>query len=141
MSIAAVLAPVFALIALTFALHYWMGLARLSKIRRGEVKTRDIALREPNWPARVTQIGNAFHNQLELPLLFYVLVAFALITRQADFLFVIMSWLFVALRLVHAFIFVTSHRVRQRFFAFAEGSAVLLLMWIVFAAKILAFGP
>jgi hypothetical protein len=137
MSITAILAPVFALIALTFALHYWMGLARLSKIRRGEVQVRDIALGQPNWPARVTQIGNAFHNQLELPLLFYVLVAFALITRQADLLFVVMSWLFVALRMVHAFIFVTSNRVSHRFFAFIAGSAVLLLMWIIFAARVL----
>ena len=137
MSIAAILAPVFVLVALTFALHYWMGLARLSKIRRGEVKARDIALRQPNWPARVTQIGNAFHNQLELPVLFYVLVAFALITRQADLLFVVMSWLFVALRLVHAYIFVTSNRVSHRFYVFVAGSAVLLLMWIIFAARIL----
>ena len=137
MPTAAVLAPVVVLIALTFALHYWMGLARFSKIRRGEVKTSDIALRQPNWPARVTQIGNAFHNQLELPLLFYVLVGFALLARQADLLFVVMSWLFVALRLVHAFIFVTSNRVSHRFYAFIAGSAVLLLMWIIFAARIL----
>jgi hypothetical protein len=137
MSIAAVLAPVLVLIALTFALQYWMGLARFSKIRRGEVKTRDIALRQPNWPVRVTQIGNAFHNQLELPLLFYVLVGFALIARQADFLFAVMSWLFVALRLLHAYIFVTSNRVSHRFYVFVAGSFVLLLMWIIFAARIL----
>ena len=81
MSIQAVLLPLFVQVALTFALHYWMGFARVSSLRRGEVKTGDIALREPNWPVRVTQIANAFHNQLELPVLFYVLVALALIAR------------------------------------------------------------
>ena len=137
MSIQAVLLPLFVQVALTFALHYWMGFARVSSLRRGEVKTGDIALREPNWPARVTQIANAFHNQLELPVLFYVLVALALIARKADLLFVVMSWLFVALRFVHAYIFVTSNRVLRRFQAFAAGSLVLFLMWIIFAVRVL----
>ena len=44
---------------------------------RGEVQLRDIALREPNWPPRTTQIANAYHNQLELPVLFYVLTILA----------------------------------------------------------------
>ena len=137
MSIQAVLLPLFVLVALTFALHYWMGFARVSSLRRGEVKTGDIALREPNWPVRVTQIANAFHNQLELPVLFYVLVGLALIARKADLLFVVMSWLFVALRFVHAYIFVTSNRVLRRFQAFAAGSLVLFLMWIIFAVRVL----
>jgi len=42
------------------------------------VATRDIALREPNWPPPTTQVANAFHNQLELPMLFYVLTILGL---------------------------------------------------------------
>ena len=138
MSIPAVLAPVFVLVALTFALHYWMGYSRVSSISRGETKVRDIALGEPNWPVRATQIANAYHNQFELPVLFYVLVVLAIITRQADLLFVAMSWLFVALRAAHAYIMVTSNYVPRRFQIHTVASVVLVLMWIIFALRVLA---
>jgi hypothetical protein len=137
MNVDVVLAPVFVLIALVFALQYWMAYLRVGAVSRGEVHTRDIALRQQNWPARTTQIGNAYHNQLEQPVLFYVLVAFALFTRKADFVFVVMSWLFVVLRLLHAYIFVTTNRVSRRFWAFLAAAIVLFLMWVIFAARIL----
>jgi len=137
MSVPAVLAPVFVLIGLTLFLNYWMGYLRVTAVARGEVHARDVALRQSNWPIRTTQIGNAFHNQLELPVLFYVLVAFALITHKADLLFVALSWLFVALRFVHAYTMVTSNRLGRRFVVFAAGAFVLFLMWIIFAIRIL----
>jgi hypothetical protein len=137
MSVTAVLAPVFVLVALTFAMQYWMGYLRVGAVSRGDVHTRDIALRQPNWPVRATQVGNAYHNLLELPILFYVLVAFALITRKADLVFVAMSWIFVVLRLLHAYIFVTTNRVSRRFYMFMAASFVLLLMWVIFAIQIL----
>lgn len=137
MSLQTVLLPLFVQVALTFVLLFWMGGARVSSIRAGEVKMRDIALRQPNWTPRVLKIGNAYHNQLELPLLFYVLTILALFTRQADLLFVLLAWLFVATRLIHAYIFVTSNHVGRRFYAFLSGAIVLLIMWIVFALHIL----
>ena len=140
MSIPAVLLPVFVQVFLTFFFLFWMARERLSIIKSGEVKVRDIALRQPAWPERATQVANTFHNQLELPILFYVLVALALITRKADFLFVVMSWMFVATRLFHAYVYATTNRLQHRFRIFAVGALVLLVMWIVFAARILFAG-
>jgi hypothetical protein len=137
MSIQAVLLPVFVLVLLTFGLMFWMGRVRVAAILRGEVKIRDIALGQQVWPPRETQAANAYHNQLQLPLLFYVLVAFALLTRKADLLFVVLSWLFVLLRLLHAYVHVTSNHVPTRFRWFLAGALLLLLMWIIFAARIL----
>lgn len=137
MSIPAVLSPVFVLIVLAFVLNIWMGWSRTSSVRRGEVKIRDIALGERNWQKHTQQVANAFHNQFELPVLLYVLVAFALITRQADLLFVAMSWIFVALRLVHAYIMVTTNYVPRRAQVHFIGFGVLALMWIIFAVRIL----
>src|SRR5262245_63633215 len=118
MSIPMILAPMFVLIIATFVLLFWTAHVRVSAVRRGEVHPRDIALREPNWGKRETQIANAYHNQLELPVLFYVLTILAIITRQADLLFVVLAWIFVLLRLLHTFIHITSNRVGQRFAAF-----------------------
>ena len=138
MSIPAILAPVFVLVALTFALNVWMGVLRTSSVRRGEVKIRDIALGERNWTKQTQQVGNAFHNQFELPVLFYVLVVLSIITRQADLLFVLMSWLFVVLRAVHAYIMVTTNYVPRRAQVHFAGAIVLCLMWIIFALRVLA---
>jgi hypothetical protein len=136
MSITAVLLPVFVLIGLTFVLLLQMGSTRVASLRTGEVKMGDIALGERNWPKRALQLQNAFHNQFEVPVLFYVLVAFALITRKADMLFVVLAWMFVASRLVHAYIHTTSNRVMWRFQAFVVGVMILAAMWIIFGLRI-----
>ncbi|MBX9684139.1 MAG: MAPEG family protein [Hyphomicrobium sp.] len=135
MTDATLLYPVFALIALAVVLHAMMGRARVGSLKRGEVKIQDIALGQPNWTARATQIANAYHNQLQLPVLFYVLVAFILITRANDIFFVALAWVFVLFRYLHAYIHTTSNDLNKRFPAFAAGAAVLLTMWILFAVK------
>jgi hypothetical protein len=137
MSIQAVLLPLFVEVVLTFVLLYWMAYQRTSALQTGEVRLGDIALREPNWPVRATQVANAFHNQLELPILFYVLTILALITRHADLVFVVLAWIFVASRLVQAYIHVTGNDVRRRGLAFGVGALVLTIMWAIFMIRIL----
>lgn len=137
MSVPTVLLPVFVLVAMTFALAMWMGYARNRVIYSGERKIRDVALTKEAWPDRVKQVNNSYHNQYELPVLFYILVALALITKKADLIFVVLSWCFVAARLVHAYIHTTTNRVPRRFFAYVAGLVVLLIMWVMFAIQIL----
>lgn len=138
MSVAAVLSPVFALIALLFILTFRMALTRVASIKAGEVKMKDIALGQSAWTPAIQQTSNAYANNLQQPLLFYALVAFAMLTKKADMLFVVMSWLYVASRYAHAWIHVTSNHLPSRFNAFAAGVLLLALMWIIFAARILA---
>jgi hypothetical protein len=135
-SIPAVLAPVFVQVALTFVLLFWMGRSRLAALSSGEVKVRDIALGERNWPPRITQIANTYHNQFELPVLFYAVAAFALITRQAGSVFVVLAWLYVLTRLVHAYVYTTSNAIVWRFRIFLVGAALLAAMWILLAVQI-----
>jgi hypothetical protein len=133
----AILLPVFVQVALTFALLFMMGGRRLASLRKGYVRIPDIALGQRAWPDRVQATSNAFANQFELPVLFFVLVPLAIITRKADLIFVVLSWVFVVTRLVHAAIFVTTNDVRQRFSVFLVGALVLMVMWIIFALRIL----
>src|ERR1051326_394152 len=137
MTVQDILAPLFVMVALTFALLVWMGAVRVAAVRRGEVRVKDIALGQSNWPLRVQQISNCYHNQFQLPVLFYVLTILALLLRTADLLFVVMAWIFIVLRILHATIHLTSNHVGRRFQAFAAGAVVLLLMWAVFAVRIL----
>ena len=137
MSVQAVLLPVFVLIGLTFALLIWMAGARRNALVGGGTRIRDIALGQPNWPIGTTQIGNCFKNQFELPVLFYVLIAIALPIRHADYVIVVLSWVFVVTRLVHAGVFVTSNDLNRRSLVWFAGVVVLFVMWIYFALKIL----
>jgi hypothetical protein len=137
MSAQMVLLPVFVLVGLTFALLLWMAGARRQALVDGEAKVRDVVLGQPNWPTRATQIGNSFSNQFELPVLFYILIALALPLRHADLVIVLLSWVFVVTRFVHAGIFVTSNDLKRRSLAWFAGVLVLFAMWIYFALRIL----
>jgi hypothetical protein len=137
MSAQAVLLLVFVLIGLAFALLLGMATMRTETLKSGETPIKDIALGQSNWPLRTTQIGNCFSNQFEVPVLFYVLIALALPLRHADLVIVVLSWVFVITRFVHAGIFVTSNNVPQRGLVWFAGVLVLLAMWIYFALRIL----
>jgi hypothetical protein len=137
MSIPMVLLPVFVQVGLTFALLIWMAGARRHALVNKETKVRDIVLGQPNWPVRATQIGNCYRNQFELPVLFYILIALALPLRHADLVIVILSWVFVVARFVHAGIFVTSNDLNYRSLAWFAGVLVVFVMWVYFALRIL----
>jgi hypothetical protein len=141
MSLPVVLLPLFVQVLLTFGLWFWMAWHRTRAIRSRTVHMRDIALREPNWPPQVLQVGNAAHNQLELPMLFYVLTILSIITRHADLIFVVLAWLFVLSRLAHAYVHTTSNDMRQRGPLFGIGLLVLLIMWVIFIVRILSGLP
>jgi hypothetical protein len=132
-----VLLPLFVQVGLTFALLIGMVGLRRKTLVSGETRIRDIALGEPNWPVRATQVGNCYRNQFELPVLLYVLIALALPLRHADLFIVLMSWLFVVTRFVHAGVFVSSNDLGRRSTAWIAGALVLLVMWLYFALKML----
>jgi hypothetical protein len=141
MAIQFVLLPLFVQVVMTFVLYLWMAYYRISLIRSGAIHPRDVALRQPNWPPHVLQVANAAHNQLEIPLLFYVLTILAIITRHADLLFVVLAWIFVLVRIAHAYIHVTSNQVSLRGPVFGTSLFVLIVMWIIFIVRILAGSP
>ncbi|GJE19279.1 MAPEG family protein [Methylobacterium marchantiae] len=136
MTVRAILAPVFAQVLLIFVLLFWMGGARLGVVRSKGVRATDVSMGERAWPAPAQQAANAFSNQFELPVLFFALVPLALYTKKADLLFVVLAWIFVATRVIHAGVYVTSNHVPHRFRAYAAGALVLLLMWVIFAVRI-----
>jgi hypothetical protein len=137
MTLRAVLLPLFVEVILTFGLVFWAAALRVRDLQSGTVKPGDIALREPNWPAHTRQVSHAFSNQLELPVLFYVLTIFAYFTHHAGTLFVLLAWIFVVFRLLHAYVHVTSNRVNVRGPLFGISAVVLAIMWLIFMIQVL----
>ena len=133
----ALLAPVLVQVALTFVLLFWMGSARVRALRAGQLKVKDIALGQSAWPERITQIGNCYHNQFQLPVLFYAGVGFAMLTGQVGGEFVALAWAFVVSRVLHAMVHTSSNNVPRRFYAFVIGAVVLMALWIDLGVRLL----
>ncbi|MBN8920774.1 MAG: MAPEG family protein [Rhizobiales bacterium] len=137
MTLQAVLLPLFVQVILTFVVLYMMAFGRGAALKTRAVDWHDIALGEKKWPQRETQFANAYANQFELPVLFYVLTILAWVTRQADLLFVVMAWIFVLSRIAQAWVHVTDNHVPRRGAFFGIGGIVLTLMWVIFMIRIL----
>ena len=133
----AFLYPVLVQVALTVALVIATGLTRTAAIRRGEVKVSEVALGQKAWPKRSMQVSNAYQNQLETPILFYAGVLFAGMFGVAGHLLLALAWIWVALRIVHVAIHVTTNHMLHRFMAFLASVLVLAVFWAVLAVEVL----
>lgn len=128
-----VLAPLLAQVFITFLLMFGMVVTRRRAVLDKQVDPKDLALRGGNpWPRQAAQFGDAYQNALELPVVFYALVIVAFVTKEADIVFVVLSWLFVICRIVQAYIHTTSNIRKYRSLAFRAGSLVLfaMLIWL-----------
>ncbi len=125
-----ILYPVFVQVGLTFVLFFLMGVERFKAVKARTVQTGAHAGQKPVWPERAGVVSNAFHNQLELPMLFYAAVAFTMLSGAVDHIAVGLAWAFAIARIVHGAIHVTYNYVPHRFLAYVTGGAVLLLLWI-----------
>lgn len=134
------LVAVFIHVALILITGFALGGGRVAAVRSGEVRVKDIALDGSRWPEHLRKRANNYQNQFELPVLFYVLVALLVATNLIDAVQVLLAWIFIALRLLHSFIHMGTNNVRNRFYAFAASAAVLSIMWIWFALRVLAVG-
>ncbi|SRR6266545_731505 len=115
MSVMMILLPVVVHALFVFVLLFW-GLRGSPSDRPGDRSWRD---------------------ELTLPVLLYVLTICAWQTRAADFLFVIMAWIFVVLRILDAFGIGPADRPGERRPLFLIGAVVLALMWIIYAVRLI----
>ena len=136
MSYPMILAPLFVQVLLTLIVAYMLAGNRFRAVKCDDV-AGPVSLREPNWPVYVRKFEYNYQNQFELPVLFYLLTVLAIITRHADLFFVLMAWVFVALRVIHAYIHVTNNQIRLRGAFFIAGAIVLTIMWVVFVVRIM----
>ena len=111
MSIRMILLPVFVQVALTLVLLFW-GSARSKNGGRAE--------------------GASWRDELELPVLLYVLTICAWQTKFADLLFLLLAWIFVALRVLRAL-----RGEAQAGPLFLGSAIVIAIMWAVYAVRLL----
>ena len=132
-----ILLPLFAEVILTFLLLFWLAPLRARDFNAGVARPNNVSLREPNWSPRTLQVGYAFSNQFELPILFYVLTILEYVTHNAGVVFVVLAWVFVLFRYLQAFVHVTSNAIRVRGAFFAVSAIALAVMWAIYIVAVL----
>ncbi|MCO5065597.1 MAG: MAPEG family protein [Rhizobiaceae bacterium] len=128
--------PVIAQAALTFIVYALLGLRRRRAIATGEVKAGQFKLRGVD-PESTAAVSNNLMNQFEVPVLFYVVCICLYVTVGVNLVVLVLAWLFVLSRYLHAWIHLTGNNVIHRFNAFGFGLMVLVVMWIAFAIHLL----
>lgn len=129
MSQTAIILPVFAQVFLTFAVLVVMAMRRRNAFVSGATRIKNIALGQDAWPDDAAKAANNFRNQFETPVLFYVVCAFALITTSVDYAMVVLAWIYVACRIVHATIHLGGNAVVPRAQIYFAGVVALFVMW------------
>lgn len=134
------LLPAFVHVALVMVIAACMGLGRVRAVREGKVRVKDIALDSSKWPDDLRKLSNNYENQFQLPVFYYAVLALLLVTGLADGVAVVLSWIFVATRLVHTLIHTGGNVVLRRFQAFLAGLVIIVLMWAWFGLRLYVIG-
>jgi hypothetical protein len=134
------LLPAFVHVALVFYVLFRSGSGRVAAVRAGIVKRAEIDTNKNAYPERVRNFSNNYQNQFELPVLYYTLLSFAMITGLVDTVLVVLSWCFVALRLAHSFVQTGTNVISTRFKVFAAGLLILVLLWAWFGLRLFVIG-
>jgi hypothetical protein len=104
----------------------------MEAVKSGQASPRDfkLPLKEPE--VSVTVIRNLI-NLYELPVLFYAVCISLYVVNGSSFLAVIVAWLFVAARVAHTVVHVTSNRLRLRQPIFTIGYLLNGILWLILA--------
>jgi hypothetical protein len=127
------------LVLLTFAVGILMLMTRVKEMRAKRIHPQ-AASTSVKMSARLenVQAADNFRNLLEVPVLFYALVALALASGQVPAWLVSGAWAFVALRVLHSVIHCSYNKVFHRLAAFAAGFLLLVGLWVAFALSLSA---
>jgi hypothetical protein len=137
MSQTALFWPAFAQVILIVVVMLAMGRARARSMRALRKTPDDVALnRASDWDDDATKAANNYKNQFEMPALFFAAIAMALALKMSDGLLVVLAWVFVATRAVHAAIHLTFNKTLVRAAVWLLSVATVLMMWFVLAARV-----
>jgi hypothetical protein len=131
MSKSALVFPMLAMVLLTFVVLVTMFRARVRSVREGALPIGRFALMqgdpEPDYVAKPTR---HLVNLFEAPMLFYAGCLAAMVIGATGTAALIFAWGYVAARIVHAAIHLTTNRLRYRMRAYFVSWLLLLALWV-----------
>jgi len=133
------LTPVLALIIWTFVIWALMYKRRIPAMNAISKNTQDF-IDDPKLgeqlPAKARWAADNYNHLHEQPVIFYALMFYLFAVGQMDSFNLYLAWGYVAIRVIHSLVQVTSNKVLVRFGLFALGSILLILMALKSAAAL-----
>ncbi len=124
------LPPLFAMVGLVAVVWTSMALVRNLAVMRG-IASVDYyrTYRQDPPPAWTERPAQVFNNLMQVPQLFYLACVLMMVLERADSVQLLLCWIFVALRMVHALILLIWNYVPYRFAAYACSCITLWVLW------------
>jgi hypothetical protein len=107
-----------------------MAFRRARAMRDGTVAPDYFRVLRGDAPEAMVAAARCYGNLLELPILFYGVCLALLALGLTDYLYLVLAWVFVGLRVVQALIHLTFNDPRARGLVFVLGLAVVVAMWV-----------
>ncbi len=129
-----VMTPVLALVVWTLIILVWLYVRRIPAMRRAGIDPARIKGSEsyagmPPIDPKAVWVADNYNHLHEQPVLFYALCVYTHLAGPGDdALMVGLAWAYVAIRVVHSFIQITTNFVPLRFAVFIVGSLALAAM-------------
>jgi len=129
--------PMCAMVALTFVVLLALFRARTRSVASGAVDGRYFkTYRGAEEPDTSVQLARHFANIFEAPTLFYAACLAAMISGQTTWPMLGLAWLYVLLRVAHAYIHTGRNKLRPRVYVYFTSWLVLLAMWLLVAVGV-----
>lgn len=135
MTQSAIIWPMIAHAALIYFIYFLISKRRIEAVKAGRARASQFR-ENRDEPDESLFVRNNLANQFELPVLFYPCCLALYVTGGVGLFVVILAWLFVATRYIHAWIHITTNRIRHRRPMFFLGYLLLGVMWIALAVQI-----
>lgn len=136
----AILWPTVLLVSHIYAVWFYMYVTRISFIRAHPPQPGDFStsLGFMRYTEPVEMPANNLRNLFEMPVLYFALIPLLLIAGAVTGAQIALAWGYLALRAVHSVIHIARGPIMARFGVYVASCVVLLMMWIGFAADVLA---
>ena len=128
----AILWPVTLHLALVLALFVAVSVTRMRAVREGDVPGVGHFAHKGAEPEASRRYAANLTNQFELPSFFYALVALLYATDSVTGIQVVLAWVFLAGRLIHAGVQTRTDNVPLRGMVFGINFLALVAMWAIF---------
>ena len=128
--------PMLAMVLLTFGVAVVLFRTRLRAVREGTPVSYFRLLQGSQEPEFLAKPTRHYINLFETPVLFYAGCLAAMVAGVGGTVALALAWLYVAARVLHAWVHLGSNRVRIRLRVFALGWLCLLALWIHIAVAV-----
>ncbi len=125
-----------AMVLLTFIIGIITVKVRFASVKNGQISAKYYKLMHgENVPEIVIKTTRCFNNQFEIPVLFYVVCTLYVSLEIESLAGLILAWIFVIFRYIHAYIHLTYNHIIHRMLTFWLAFITIIILWLNLAAN------